>query len=137
IGRRGDIDDVGHLGMKARQRAARMFGIEGARRNPVGVEVIEQRAGNRGLADTALVGADHHYRRSHASGSPAVDFGILAACLPARNCGRAPWSAPAFTGLADVIDWWRRYAAPSLRTCALPASRARGRYPRPSHFSGA
>src|SRR5262249_28837427 len=124
VGRRGDVDDVGHLGMKARKRATRIFRIEGARRHAVGVEIIEQRARDRGLADAALVGADHHYHRSHASGSPAVN--VLPAGAQWRACARKGAGLP---GLADVIDWWRRYATPSLRLCASPASLAGGRLP--------
>ncbi len=58
VGDRRDIDDLGQIGMKPPERAARGFGIEGAGRNLVGREVVEQGARHGGLADPAFVGSD-------------------------------------------------------------------------------
>src|SRR5450755_365445 len=54
----GDVDDFGHRGMKTLERAARRFGVEGARRRTMRAEIIEQRAGDGGFSNTALIGAD-------------------------------------------------------------------------------
>ena len=60
---RRHVDDLGDVGVKALQRAARRFGVEGAGRDVVGAEIIEQRPRDRGLADPALVRAHHNHCR--------------------------------------------------------------------------
>jgi hypothetical protein len=58
VGDRGDVDDLRHVGMEAFERALRGFAVEGAGRDVMGGEVVEQRARHRGLADAAFVRAD-------------------------------------------------------------------------------
>src|SRR5262249_3261212 len=58
VGDLGDVDHLGGAGMKALERAARMLGVEGAGADILGIEIVEQRARDRGLADAALVGAN-------------------------------------------------------------------------------
>jgi hypothetical protein len=60
VGDRGHVHHFGHVGMEALERAARRFGIEGARRGVMGAEIIEQGAGDRGLSDAPFVGADEN-----------------------------------------------------------------------------
>ena len=60
IGDRGDVDNFGDVGMKAFERTARGFGVEGARRHVMRDEIIEQRAGDRGLPHTAFVRPDQN-----------------------------------------------------------------------------
>src|ERR1700720_3873455 len=50
VRRRRHVDDLGDVGVKALQRAARGFGIEGAGRDVIGTEIIEHRARHGGLA---------------------------------------------------------------------------------------
>jgi hypothetical protein len=52
---RGDVDHVGDVGMKALQRPLRRLGVEGAGRDVVGDEIVEQHSCDSGLADAALV----------------------------------------------------------------------------------
>jgi len=55
IADRVHVDDLGRLGMEALQRPARMFRIEGADGDLIDGEIIEQSAGDRGLADAPFV----------------------------------------------------------------------------------
>src|SRR5262249_40209658 len=55
---RRDIHDLCHVGMKAFERAAWPFSIEGPGRYMAGAKIVEQRAGDGGLADATLVGTD-------------------------------------------------------------------------------
>ena len=71
VGDRGDVDDLGDVGMKALERALGRFGVEGARRDLMGGEIIQQRARDGGLADAAFVRADHDYRWLR-HGSPSL-----------------------------------------------------------------
>src|SRR5262249_11901679 len=62
VGDRGNVDDIGGVGMKPFQRALGRFGVERPRRHVVGCEVIQQRARYRGLADAALVRSYNDHR---------------------------------------------------------------------------
>src|SRR3954469_8997618 len=54
------INQFGLIGVKSLQRAARHLGVECARRDLTRRKVIEQGAGDCGLADSTLVGADKY-----------------------------------------------------------------------------
>jgi hypothetical protein len=47
--------------MEALERAARRLSVEGAGRRLMRAEIVEQRAGHCGLADTTFVGANENH----------------------------------------------------------------------------
>ena len=57
--------------MKALERAARGLGIEGASTYVARVEIVEQRAGDHGLAHAAFVGA-HQNNCGFTHGCPQI-----------------------------------------------------------------
>src|SRR6202034_1178401 len=80
IGDRGNVDDIGNVGMEALERAFGGLGIECARRDMMRGEIIEQRAGDRRLANAALVRANHdHCRLSHClfPADPVPPYGAI------------------------------------------------------------
>jgi hypothetical protein len=93
IGHIGDVDHLGRDRMKPFQGAARMLGVESARRHVLRGQIIEHRAGHCGFADTALVGADEKNDWFHAPNSlfPARGPGqrlVVRRALLVRNGAR-------------------------------------------------
>ena len=71
------VHHFGDVGMEALERALRRFGVEGAGRNVVGDEIVEQRPRDGRLADAALVRAHHnHCRLCHARPPRRIRRGI-------------------------------------------------------------
>jgi hypothetical protein len=58
IGDSGGVDHFADVAMKAFERSLWRFGIERTRRHIMCGEIIEQSAGDGGLADASLVRAD-------------------------------------------------------------------------------
>src|SRR5581483_11116014 len=86
----GEVDDLSRLRMEALQRAARKFGIEGARRHTLGAQIIEHGTRDGRLSDPALVGADDDDCWFHLL---IPQLNRLAGIHPARSRAATCWLA--------------------------------------------
>src|SRR5882757_8865811 len=102
---RRHINDFGNVRVKALQRTARRFGIEGAGGYVVCVKIIKQGPRNGGLADPALIRAyDNHYWLRHISYSSK---------LPIK------WAIVTSEGLVWARQWQKQ--GEFMHTLRLPA----------------
>ena len=97
VGDVAEVDDLGDRRVEALQRAARILGVEGPRQDVLAGEIVEQGAGDRGLADAALVGSDENECGLHWSSSldlgsrDAVYHGLATEYIALREAPERQW----------------------------------------------
>ena len=96
-----DIDDIGHVRVETLQCPSRYFSVECANAQLLVGEIVQQRAGDGRLTNTALVSA-YQYNCRLCHSEPLIHFTMVKP-LSSANPGRAKDKSVAFCSAAYKV----------------------------------